>query len=424
MSDSNGIEEWFSTRRLGLFLHFGLYAIEGWHEQDQMRRRIPRAKYGELVAQFNPVKFDPDAILDLAESVGMEYVCLTTKHHDGFCMWNTQQTDFNVMRTPYGRDIVGLLADACHRRNFPLGLYYSVVDWHHQNYPNQGRHHELPGPQPGDTPDWEQYMAYLRAQVRELCTNYGEIRHFFWDINVPKHDDPTVNEMIRSLQPGIVINDRGFDAGDFGTPEREYNKGEADRQSCFARPTEACNSVGTQSWGYRRDEDYYSSAFLIQSIDAAMSKGGHYLLNVGPDAKGRIPDVSASILAEIGEWYGKVREAFSHTQPCTELTTNRDVLLTRRGNTLYVHLATPAKADAVLLVPFSVLPSRAVLLNTGEELECSIEVLPVHWKSENQILRVRGVPRAYLAGSETIVIRLEFESGISFSDAEVTEFHG
>ena len=136
--------EWFSRRRFGLFLHFGLYSIEGWHEQDQMRRRIPRDEYGKLIRRFNPAQFNAERILDLAESVGMEYVCLTTKHHDGFCLWDTRETTFNVMNSPYGRDIVKQLADACHRRNFPLGLYYSVADWHHPNYPSQGRHHELP----------------------------------------------------------------------------------------------------------------------------------------------------------------------------------------------------------------------------------------------------------------------------------------
>lgn len=278
------------------------------------------------------------------------------------------------MQSPYGRDIVGQLADACHRRNFPLGLYYSVVDWHHPSYPNEGRHHELAGAEDGDQPDWERYMNYLQAQVRELCTQYGEIRHFFWDMNVPKFRDPSVNAMLRSLQPNMVINNRGFDDGDFGTPEREYHKDDTDRSTWFDRPTEACNSVGTQSWGYRKDEDYYTSAFLIQSIDEMMSKGAHYLLNVGPDADGRIPDVASAILSDIGDWYGRTREAFSDTQPCAELTVNRDVLLTRRGNVVYVHLKNPVKSDAVVLPPIGEEPSTAVLLNTGEGLESSIDV--------------------------------------------------
>ena len=179
-------------------------------------------EYERLVGQFNPTRFDPDAWLDLAERTGMRYVCLTTKHHDGFCLWDTAQTDYNVMRTPYGRDVVGMLAEACHRRCFPLCLYYSVVDWHHPSYPNQDRSHELAGPQPGDEPDFAKYRAFLVAQVRELCTQYGEIHGFWWDMNVTGVVDPSINAMIRSLQPKAVINNRGFDEGDFGTPERDY----------------------------------------------------------------------------------------------------------------------------------------------------------------------------------------------------------
>ena len=424
MAVQNAQEQWFSQRRLGLFLHFGLYSIEGWHEQDQMRRRIPSEDYVKLIHRFNPAQFDADRILDLAESVGMEYVCLTTKHHDGFCLWDTRETDFNVMNSPYGKDIVRQLADACHRRNFPLGLYYSVVDWHHPNYPNQGRHHELPGPKPGDEPDWAQYLAFLMRQVRELCTQYGEVRHFFWDMNVPEFKDPSVNALLRSLQPTMVINNRGFDDGDFGTPERDYDQDETGRQVRFTRPTEACNSVGSQSWGYRKDEDYYSAAYLINGIDAILAKGGHYLLNVGPDANGVIPDQASQILQEIGDWYQKTREAFADTAPASELTTNRDVLLTRRGNTLYVHVPVPVKADAVVLSPISQAPTRAVLLNTGEPLRTSVELLPTHWQDGKKVLCIRGLPRNLLAG-ETLVVKLDFDAALPRApQSVVSEFKG
>lgn len=416
--------EWFSRRRLGLFFHFGLYSIEGWQEQDQMRRRIPRDEYGKLIRRFNPTQFNAERILDLAESVGMEYVCLTTKHHDGFCLWDTRATTFNVMNSPYGRDIMKQLADACHRRGFPLGLYYSVVDWHHPNYPNQGRHHELPGPQPGDEPDWGKYMGYLTRQVRELCTNYGEVRHFFWDMNVPEYRDPAINDMLRNLQPNMVINDRGFDEGDFGTPEREYQKDQTDRQLRFDRPTEACNSVGTQSWGYRKDEDYYSTAFLIGSIDAILAKGGNYLLNVGPDADGNIPDQAKQILLEIGAWYRKTREAFADAELATELTTHRNVLLTRRGKTLYVHIDTPARAEAIVLAPISQEPVSAVLLNTGQPLRTTTDLLPVHWQSGNRALTIKQLPRNMLAG-ETLVVRLEFSAPLGGGDqSAISEFKG
>ena len=398
----------FFEKRFGLFLHFGLYAIEGWHEQDQMRRFIPRAQYEKLAHRFDPREFSADSILDLAQSLGMDYISLTTKHHDGYCLWDTVYTNFNVMYSPYGRDIVKQLADACHRRNFPLGLYYSIVDWHHPNYPNQGRHHELPGPEDGDEPDFGKYLEFLKKQVRELCMKYGPIHQFFWDINVPEHRDPSINKMLRSLQPNMVINNRGFDEGDFDTPEREYQSAQADKLLRFTKPTEACNSVGTQSWGYRQDEDYYSIRHLIESIGMALAKGGNYSLNVGPDAKGRIPEVSVSILRKIGEWYSKTREAFDGCQPASELIDDRNVLLTRKGSTLYVHLARFPKSEAVILSPICERPARAILLNTGEVLDSSVELLPIFWQKKQKFLRVKNLPINDF-GNEVLVIRLEFD---------------
>ena len=262
--------DWFGEKRFGLFIHWGLYALNEWHEQDQWRRRIPRTEYVPLQQRFNPVNFDPDVWLDVAEAAGMEYVCFTTKHHDGFCMWNTAQTDFNIMHTPYGQDILARLAEACQRRGFPLLLYYSVVDWHHPNYPNQGRSHELEQPEPGDEPDFDQYMAFLKAQVRELCTQYGPIHGFWWDMNVTGVVDESINNMIRDLQPAAVINNRGFDHGDFGTPERDMTH---DESRIFERRTEACQSVGRESWCYRANEDYYSDLHLMRSIDRCAGKG-------------------------------------------------------------------------------------------------------------------------------------------------------
>jgi hypothetical protein len=198
-----------------------------------------------------------------------------------------------------------LHADACHRRKFPLCLYYSIADWHQPNYPNQGRHHELP-PQPGDQPDLMKYIEFLKGQVRELCTNYGEIHGFWWDMNVDKHVDPSINNMIRKLQPKAVINNRGYDDGDFGTPERDYDRGGEDSLS-FDHRTEACQSVGMESWGYRKNEDYYDDRHLLRSIDKYLARDANYLLNVGPTGEGVIP-VTCS------------QRNFARLRPCSSLT--------------------------------------------------------------------------------------------------------
>ncbi|MCC6446488.1 MAG: alpha-L-fucosidase [Armatimonadetes bacterium] len=404
----NDARDWFFEKRFGLFVHWGLYAVPGWHEQHLYRKGMRRSDYAALIGRFNPVRFDPDAWLDLAEEAGMEYVCFTAKHIDGFCMWATDETPYNVMNTPYARDILAALAEACHRRGFPLCLYYSIVDEHHPSYPNAGRAYELPAPDPGDDPDEERYMAFLTRQVRELCTRYGEIGGFWWDANILGRRDPSVNAMIRSLQPGAVINDRGFDEGDFGTPERDYADS-AREMARFETPVEACQSVGSQSWGYRADEDYYTDAHLIRHIDRILSKGGNYLLNVGPRPDGTFPEGPVAILRRLGAWYRSVRESFIGCEPASGLASNRDVLLTRRGDTLYVHLHREPPATAVLLHPIERLPYRAVLLNTGQPVEADVEALPgCHHLTPNRCLRLKNLPVNGITAAG-YVIRLDFE---------------
>ena len=307
--------DWFFNKRFGLFIHWGLYSIDEWHEQMQYRRSIPRKEYEKLINRFNPVDFDPDKWLDIAEETGMEYICFTAKHIDGFCMWDTKQTDYNVMNSPYGKDILGMLADACHRRSFPLCIYYSAVDNHHPNYPNQGRPYELQRPEEGDEPDLNKYMNFLREQVRELCTQYGEIHGCWWDAgDILGIRDDSINKMIRTLQPKAVINNRGFSDGDFDTPERDWYSF-VEEDAWFAKPTEACQSIGMESWGYRVEEDYYADRYIMQSIDKIMAKGGNYLLNVGPMANGEFSSEALAILKNIGKWYKTVKESFENAIP-------------------------------------------------------------------------------------------------------------
>jgi alpha-L-fucosidase len=334
----------------------------------------------------------------------MKYICITTKHHDGFCLWDTRQTAYNTMNTPYKKDIIGMLADACHRRKIPLCLYYSIADWHHPSYPNLGRHHELP-PQPQDNPDWDKYMKFLNAQVRELCTNYGEIHGFWWDMNVPEHHDPTVNQMIRELQPNAVINNRGFDEGDFGTPERDF---ERDDSIAFNRLTEACQSVGIESWGYRKDEDYYTDRHLMRSIDRYLARDANYLLNVGPTAEGIFPDESMAILKRVGKWYHSVKESLENVEPASTLTTNRNVMLTRRGQDLFVHLNKDASGNVVKLKPINVAPLKATLLNDGSNVDFAVRFTPSEHNEQKAYLSLINLPVNEMCNTVPVV-KLEFD---------------
>jgi alpha-L-fucosidase len=398
--------DWFFERRYGMFVHWGLYSIPGWHEQHQWRARVPRSEYIRLADQWNPVKFNPEEWLDILEASGMEYLTVTTKHHDGFCLWGTNQTRFNTLQTPYKKDIIGMLAEACHKRKIPLCLYYSIADWNHSNYPNQGRHHELP-PQQQDSPDWDKYMLFLKEQVRELCSGYGEIHGFWWDMNVPGFKDPSVNEMIRRMQPKAVINNRGFDAGDFGTPERDYDNAASEARA-FTTPVEACQSVGMESWGYKMDEDYYSDRHLMSSIDRYLARDANYLLNVGPTGEGVIPAATVQILQRIGAWKKSVGESYRNVQLDNELVNIPGVLLTRKDSTLFVHMNRASQGNGLKLKPITVLPARAILLNNGQPIDCAVNLVPSEHATQEPCLRLRNLPVNELA-DRVLIARLDFD---------------
>ena len=416
--------DWFFSQRFGMFVHWGLYAIPAWHEQVLWRGGAgtsgagdspggwTRERYEQLAGQFNPERFDPDAWLDLAEEAGMEYLCFTTKHHDGFCMWDTAHTEYKVTNSPYGKDVLAMVADACHRRGIRLGLYYSLPDWHHPAYPNRGRHHEMFGPRTTDDPDERRYLEYVREQVLELVTGYGEISEFFWDVNVGGFVDPSLNDLIRLHQPAALINDRGPGPGDYDTPERSLPDGAE-----FDRPTEACQSIGRESWGHREDEDYYSHGFLMRSIARIMAMGGNYLLNVGPKANGALADEAHASLTRIGRWYTRVREAFTDTVPASSMLDWSDagiprygeVMLTRRGNTVYALATSDLHTGSIVLPDLTDEPRTVTLLNDGRSLGHRVDLLPTRW-TRRPCLRVTGVPVNEIT-DEPIVVKLEFGPG-------------
>lgn len=401
---------WFSRKRYGLFVHWGIYSVGGIHEQEEARFRRSKAEYERYAAEFNPQKFNPAEWLDMAEECGMEYLVFTAKHHDGFCMWDTRETDFNIMNTPYGKDVLGMLAEECHKRNFPLVLYYSCVDWHEPSYPNIGRHHEIMT-DPAKH-DMNRYMEFLKRQIHELCTRYGTIHGFWWDQNVPEWQDVSVNAMIRELQPQAVINNRGYDnSGDFSTPERNYQTLSA---TPFTSPTEACDSVGMNSWGYRKEEDYFSVLKLERQIAAYQSLGGNFLLNAGPKPDGRFPVEAVRILKGMGTWYRKVRSALTAT-PCAEAPFFCDKLAVTSSpdrKELYLILLAPPDGEALTLKGLGLLPESAFLLNTRESFPVTLDPTP-YMPDGTVWLRIRKLPAERMTG-EIPVIRLEFSEPVRF----------
>jgi alpha-L-fucosidase len=396
----------FKDLRFGMFIHWGLYSIPAWHEQIQWRKPMSKSDYIKLVNVFNPLKFDPDKWIDMAQAAGMKYICFTVKHHDGFCMWDTKYTEYNIMNTPYRKDILKMLSEACKRRNFGLCIYYSVPDWNHPNSINQGGDHQLLAQNFGDDPDEDKYVDYVKHQVQELCTNYGDILAFFWDIP-PKRYEPSINEMIRRLQPGIMINDRGYDKGDYDTPERFVPAGKR-----FTRLTEACQSVGRQSWGYRDKEDYYSYKFLMRSIDKIMTMGGNYLLNIGPKADGTIPLEAYDTVNKVGEWYQKIKEALAdEVEPASHLVETDAFMITRKKNNLYIHFHNDPECAGIHLNPFITKPKKAIVLNNNKPLDITIETVPTMCYPPHingPFLHLRGIPVNEIT-TEVIIIKLEFD---------------
>ncbi len=393
--------------KFGLFIHWGIYALTGYQEQARGRLGIPRADYRKLMHEFNPVDYNPDEWVDLAWQAGMRYICFTAKHHDGFCLWNTRYTDFNIMNTPYGRDVLKMLADACARRGMLLSLYYSIPDWNHPQAYNPASSHQCPT-EPGDQPDTARYRPYVRNQLTELLPGYGPIYTLFWDI--PPHiEDPSLNELARRLQPGILINDRGYDPGDFSTPERHVPEG-----SRFERLTEACQSVGRQSWGYRINEDYFTTGLLKRSIDKIMAMGGSYLLNVGPTGHGRIDGRSAAIIREIGSWYNRVREGLEDTQPAggklTDCYSDSRFIAVEKDGALYLHFHQGLDSSGATICPLTRQPRSAVVLNNGQSVTAAVTILPTCWDWQTQrgrpaYLHLFGLPAEELPG-EPIVVKI------------------
>jgi alpha-L-fucosidase len=333
-------------------------------------------------------------------------------------MFDTKYTDYSVMRTPYKKDVIRMLSESARRHGFKFGVYYSIPDWHHPNCPNQGRHHEMWGGRDGDVPDYDKYFAYMENQVTELCTNYGEISQLFWDVNVLDYNNREFNDRMRKLQPSLVINNRGPDNGDYSTPERDFEKPEglASAAMEFPRHTEACQSLGRESWGHRLDEDYYNPKFLMQSIDKILAMGGNYLLNVGPRADGTIDERDRASLAKIGNWYKNIQEAFApDAYPATFIITDhaarpmRDkILLTRKKNSVYVHAYEDPVSDSISLDPLTTQPVSATLLNTGEKVDAVVSKTPYYHEDNRAYLRLRNLPLEKI-NSEPLVIRLDFD---------------
>ncbi|KAA3614378.1 MAG: DUF1080 domain-containing protein [Planctomycetota bacterium] len=346
--------QWWSEARFGMFIHWGLYAIPAgtWNGQRvggigewiQHHGKIPPSEYEVLQEQFLPLAFDADAWAKAAHDAGMKYIVITSKHHDGFALFDSKYSEWDVMNTPYGKDLLAQLAEACAKYGLKMCWYYSIMDWHHPDY--------LPrknwDPRPDEQAEYLRYVEYMKNQLFELTTRYGPIGVLWfdgeWEATWKHEMGVELYDYVRSLQPDILINNRvdkgrrgmqgmtregGF-RGDFGTPEQEIPG-----TGLPGAYWESCMTMN-DTWGFKSyDQNWKSSETLIRNLCDTASKGGNYLLNVGPTAEGRIPEASLQRMAEVGRWLQLYGEAIYGSQagPFARLPWGR---CTRKGDFLYL----------------------------------------------------------------------------------------
>lgn len=396
--------------KFGMFIHWGIYSQGGLHEQELARYDRTHEDYDRYVKTFNPVNFDPEEIVLLAKNAGMKYLCITAKHHDGFCMWDTKYTDYNVMNTPYGKDVIKMMSEACQRHGILFSLYYSCPDWHHEYGYNKESTHQWKSVQK-EACDFKKYREYVVNQITELLTNYGKIYTFFWDIP-PKIEDKSINELVRQLQPGIYINDRGYDKGDFSTPERDYDDIAGSRR--FDKMTEACNSIGEQSWSYRENEDYYSIRYLTMSIDKIMAMGGSYLLNIGPKGDGSVDEQHRNIIERIGKWYLSTGGSLenSESDPFDYGIDKYKCIVNRKNGKSYFNFYEGIRSSAIAIKHYPSVPKRVKLLNTNSDLPYRVEILPEYFSMDTgkgeEYLHIQNIPIDDLE-SEPIILEVEWD---------------
>lgn len=374
---TDGNTEWFRHDRFGMFIHFGLYSVPARHEWIKTMEKQTDKEYDRYVNYFNPDMFDAKEWARKAKQAGMKYAVLTTKHHEGFCMFNTKYTDYNIMNTKFGRDVVKEYVDAFRAEGLKIGLYYSIIDWHHPHFPIDGIH---PRREDGELldrgRDMKIYNEYVRNQVTELLTNYGKIDIMWFDYAIPNPDpvkhlsfdkshpapDPDPKpwyqhsgrkgkeeyeserlvKMIRKLMPEIILNDRLDYPQDIFTPEQVKPTGwRKDKETGEYLTWEACHTF-SGSWGYNRDETTWKSPeTLINTLVRTVAFGGNLIMNVGPTARGYFDKRADDSLNVFAEWMKyNSRSIYGCTMAEEKFTAPQGTVLTQSqdGKRLYVHL--------------------------------------------------------------------------------------
>jgi len=375
--------EWFQDARFGLFIHWGVYSVLGDGEWVMNNQAIDKKTYEKVPAFFNPIDYDPKAWVAMAKAAGMKYITITSKHHDGFAMFDSKLTDWDIMdRTPYKKDVLKMLAEECRKEGIKLFFYHSQLDWNQENYYPRG-YTGLTTGRP-DKGDWNKYLDFMDGQLRELLTNYGEIGGIWFDGFWDKKDaDWRLNQtynLIHSLQPGCLIGSNHhlapFDGEDFQMFEKDLpgqkTSGFNQEQSVGQIPLETCETMNN-SWGFNlQDKNYKSVKNLIRYLVRAAGYNSNFLLNIGPMPNGKIQPEFIATLGEMGKWMDKNGETIYGTRggPVAPKTWG---VTTQKDNKVFVHLLNPE--DNNLLIPdFGKKVKNITLYASGAKLKYKQDV--------------------------------------------------
>lgn len=339
--------EWFKEAKFGMFIHWGAYSVIGRHEWIRQMAQIPQAEYDTYARRFNPVNFNADAWVDLARNAGAKYMVITSKHHDGFSIYRSQVSDYDMEITPYPGDPLKQLAAAAKKKDMRLGFYHSIMDWHHPDYrPRRNWEYPKTYKEGGNN---NRYIDYMKAQLKELLTGYGDVAMIWFDgewehtLAEAKRDDE-IYDFIRGLQPNTLINDRLYERkpgnkADFGTPE-QYVPATGIKDPS-GKPTlwEACVTINDDSWGYNKYEtSFKTERDLVRMLIEVVSKGGNLLLNVGPKPDGTIQDEFVTRLNAMGRWMQVNSESIYGTTASPFERMSFFGRATAKGNKLYLHV--------------------------------------------------------------------------------------
>jgi alpha-L-fucosidase len=322
-SDRERRMKWWHEARFGMFIHWGLYSVVGRHEWVMENEAIPVAEYEQLAKRFKP---KPNAARDwakLAKAAGQKYMVMTTKHHEGFCHFDSKLTDYCAPKQGPGRDLVKEYVEAARAEGLRVGFYYSLMDWHH---PDGARCAT-------DEAARQRFVAYIHGQIRELLTNYGKIDVLWYDVASPLDakgwESEKMNEMVFKLQPDIIVNNRNKLEGDFATPEQRI-------QAENNRAWESCMTMN-DSWGYHKNDDAWKTPkTVVRNLITCAHDTGNYLLNIGPKPDGSVPEESVRIMTAVGKWMDRNGKSIYQTEKCQPRRSNY-ASFTRNGNTLYMH---------------------------------------------------------------------------------------